>query len=110
MNATNQKVVDNLQEELARKFAISGEEELAVLTDDLKDALIDALDYCNRESVVGHMSSAIKDLYLFRKNTEGIEGETARSEGGVSQSFEVGIPRRIRSKLNRYRVANVRRL
>lgn len=108
MNATNQKVLDRLKEELSRKFSISGEAELAVLADDLKDAMIDALDYCNRDTIIGNMSSAVKDIYIIRRNTEGVEGETSRSEGGVSQSFEVGIPRKIRSKLNRYRVAKVR--
>lgn len=108
MNQTNQKVIDDLKKELARKFSITDEESIAVLADDLKDAMIDALDYCNRDTVVGNMSSVIKDIYIFRKNIEGVEGETSRSEGGVSQSFEVGIPRKIRSKLNRYRVAKVR--
>nr|DAI90150.1 MAG TPA: Head Tail Connector Protein [Caudoviricetes sp.] len=108
MNQTNQKLIEDLKEELSRKFSISGEVELAVLADDLKDAVIDALDYCNRDTIMGNMASAVKDIYIFRRNIEGVEGETSRSEGGVSQSFEVGIPRKIRSKLNRYRVAKVR--
>ncbi|MEW7916503.1 phage head-tail connector protein [Enterococcus avium] len=108
MNQTNQRIIEDLKEELSRKFSISGETELAVLADDIKDAMIDALDYCNRDTIVGNMSSAVKDIYISRKNMEGVEGETSRSEGGVSQSFEVGIPRKIRSKLNRYRIAKVR--
>lgn len=108
MNSTNQKVIDELKEELARKFSITGATELSVLGDDLKDAMIDALDYCNRDTLVENMATSVKDIYIFRKNTEGIEGETSRTEGGVSQSFEVGIPKRIQSKLNRYRVANIK--
>lgn len=108
MNPINQKVIDDLQEELARKFSITEETDKAVLADDIKDSMIDALDYCNRDTIVGNMSSAVKDIYISRKNMEGVEGETSRSEGGVSQSFEVGIPRKIRSKLNRYRIAKVR--
>ena len=76
----------------------------------MNDAVADALDYCNRDVIVGNMSSAIKDLYIFRYNTEGNEGETSRSEGGVSQTFEIGIPAKVQTKLNRYRVANVRSL
>jgi len=110
MNPTNQKAIDLLQEELARKFSILDATELAVLADDVKDAMIDALDYCNRDTIIGNMSSSVKDLYIFRRNTEGNEGETARTEGGVSQSFEIGIPKRIQSKLNRYRLANVKSL
>ena len=108
MNDTNQKMIDDLKGELAKKFSITNSNDLAVLADDLKDAMVDALDYCNRDTVIGNMSSAVKDIYIFRKNTEGIEGETSRSEGGVSQSFEVGIPKRIQSKLNRYRVATIK--
>ncbi|MGM0214964.1 phage head-tail connector protein [Enterococcus sp. AZ109] len=110
MNETNKKCVEDLQSELARKFSITGDDKLAVLADDIKDALMDALDYCNRETVIGHMSSAIKDLYIFRRNTEGNEGETSKTEGGVSQSFEVGIPKKIQTKLNRYRVAKIKKL
>lgn len=110
MNPTNQKIIDELAVELSRKLEITGEDPIQVLKDDLKDAVIDALDYCNRDILVGNMSSSVKDLYLFRRNTEGVEGETSRSEGGVSQSFEVGIPKRIQAKLNRYRVAKVRSL
>lgn len=110
MNPANQKVIDELVVELSRKLGITSEDPIQVMEDDLKDAVIDALDYCNRDILIGNMSSAVKDLYLFRRNTEGVEGETSRSEGGVSQSFEVGIPKRIQAKLNRYRVAKVRSL
>ena len=110
MNPTNQKIIDELAVELGRKLSITGEHPIQVLKDDLKDATVDALDYCNRDTLVGNMSSSVKDLYLFRRNTEGVEGETSRSEGGISQSFEVGIPKRIQAKLNRYRVAKVRAL
>lgn len=107
MNEQNQPILDQLVEELARKFKIDSED-VKVLADDVKDAAIDALDYCNRDILVGNMSSAVKDLYIFRRNTEGNEGETSRTEGGVSHSFEIGIPTKIKSKLNRYRVGKVR--
>lgn len=110
MNSTNQVALKSIKEELGRKFEITDERELQVLEDDLNDAMSEALDYCNRDVLVGNMIFAVKDLYIFRRNIEGNEGETSRSEGGVSQSFEVGIPSRIQTKLNRYRVANVRSL
>ncbi|KAJ76036.1 hypothetical protein M222_0739 [Enterococcus faecalis AZ19] len=110
MNLTNKSALDKLKEELGRKFNITSETELKILEDDLRDATYEALDYCNRDELVGNMISAVKDLYVFKRNMEGNEGETSRSEGGVSQSFEVGIPSRIKTKLNRYRVANVRSL
>lgn len=110
MNAQNKAIIEKISNELAVKFGIVGSKEKEILLADLNDATADALDYCNRDDLVGNIPSAVKDLYIFRKNIEGVEGETSRSEGGVSQSFEEGIPRRIRSKLNRYRVANVRSL
>lgn len=108
MKEENQIALDKLAIELGRKFGITSEADVLILKDDIKDAMYDALDYCNREVIVGNMSSSVKDLYIFRRNTEGNEGEITRTEGGVSQSFEIGIPAKIKSKLNRYRVAKVR--
>jgi hypothetical protein len=108
MKEQNQIVLDKLAVELGRKFGITDSTEKEILKDDITDAMYDALDYCNRDKIVGNMSSSVKDLYIFRRNTEGNEGETTRTEGGVSQSFEIGIPAKIKSKLNRYRVAKVR--
>lgn len=107
MNEQNQITLDKLAIELGRKFSITDPTAIEVLKDDIKDAMYDALDYCNRDVLVGNMSSSVKDLYIFRRNTEGNEGETTRTEGGVSQSFEIGVPAKIQSKLNRYRVAKV---
>lgn len=110
MNPKNIPFIEKIKAEIIRKLNITETKELEILDDDLNDAVADALDYCNRDVIVGNMSSAIKDLYIFRYNTEGNEGETSRSEGGVSQTFEIGIPAKVQTKLNRYRVANVRSL
>lgn len=77
------------------------------LEDIYDDAVSEALGYCNRETVVPGMATSIRDLAKIRYNQEGAEGELSRSEGGVSQTFEDGIPRKIRSQLNRYRIAKV---
>lgn len=108
MNDTNKKALVKLSTQLARKLSITDTDELLVLEDDLEDALSDVLDYTNRDTLVDNMATSVKDLYIIRYNQEGNEGETSRSEGGVSQSFETGIPKKIRSKLNRYRVGKVR--
>ncbi|GGC87837.1 phage head-tail connector protein [Enterococcus wangshanyuanii] len=110
MNQTNRTALDKLQEQLERKFNITENNDKLVLADDLEDALVDCLDYCNRDTLIGNMSSSVKDLYMIRFNQEGNEGETSRTEGGVSQTFETGIPLKIRTKLNRYRIASVRSL
>lgn len=81
-----------------------------MLEDLYDDATFEVLNYCNREEPVRGMLPSIRDLAKIRYNQEGAEGEVSRSEGGVSQTYEEGIPRRIRSVLNRYRQARVRRL
>ncbi len=108
MDKNNEEALTSLKDQLALKLSITDERKLEVLEDDLADALTDVLDYTNRDVLIGNMSTSVKDLYIIRSNQEGNEGETARSEGGVSQSFEEGIPKRIRSKLNRYRLARMR--
>lgn len=110
MEQKNKMALDKLQEQLELKFNISDEIGKKVLSDDLSDALTDVLDYCNRDTLVGNMVTSVKDLYIIRHNQAGAEGEVSRSEGGISQTFEVGIPKKIRIKLNRYRVANLRSL
>lgn len=76
----------------------------------MEDAISEACGYCNIEEPVLGMATSIRDLARIRYNQMGNEGETSRSEGGVSQSFEEGIPKKIRSILNRYRVAKSVRL
>lgn len=106
----NDEALDSLKKQLADKFGITDELKLKVLSDDLKDALADVLDYTNQDVLIGNMISSVKDMMIIRYNQEGNEGESSRSEGGVSQYFETGIPKKVKSKLNRYRVANVRSL
>ena len=87
----------------------ANENEKLVLGYFYDDAVNEALNYCNRDDVVIGMATSIRDLAKIRYNQEGAEGESSRSEGGVSQSYEEGIPRKIRSVLNRYRLAKVGR-
>lgn len=70
-------------------------------------AYSDVLGYTNREALTGNMESSVYDIAVVRLNMMGNEGETSRSEGGVSQSFETGIPKSIKSALNRYRVGRL---
>lgn len=88
----------------------SGDVEAWLILEDIyDDAVSEALNYCNRDNIEVGMATSIRDLAKIRYNQEGAEGETSRSEGGVSRSFEEGIPRKIRSALNRYRLAKVGR-
>lgn len=84
--------------------------EQSFLDDIYDDAAMEALGYCNRDDIHVGMSTSIRDLAKIRYNQQGSEGELSRSEGGISQTFEDGIPRKIRSQLNKYRVAKVGRI
>lgn len=103
----NEEVLAELKIELADKLGITDSKELKILECDLKDALSDVLDYTNRDELIGNMDRSVKDMMIVRYNQEGNEGESSRSEGGVSQSFEIGIPLKIKMKLDRYVIGKV---
>lgn len=107
MNETNKVALDKLQAQLERKLDITEEKDKLVLADDLADCLAIVLDYCNRDTLVGNMDKAVKDLFIIRYNREGNEGEESRTEGGVSITFETGVPKQLRTTLNNYRVGSV---
>lgn len=94
---------------LRRKYGVKAEDEMANinLEDALDGAIDDVLGYCNRDGLIDPLLTSVRDLVTIRMNKVGVEGELARSEGGVEQEFEEGIPKNIRSKLNRYRIAKV---
>lgn len=97
---------------LRRKYEIKDDDAVANINveDALNGAIADVLGYCNRDEIIEALIPAIRDLTTIRFNQIGVEGEQARSEGGVSQEFEEGIPKRIRSQLNRHRIARARSL
>lgn len=80
---------------------------LSVLLEDAED---EALGYTNRDKILPGMLGSIRELAVIKFNIDGNEGETSRTEGGVSQTFEMGIPKNIKSKLNRYRLGHMRSL
>ncbi|HFE9851439.1 TPA: phage head-tail connector protein [Enterococcus faecalis] len=109
MNLINEAKLEELQEVLERKLSITKEADKTILAEDLADCLAEVLDYCGRDVLIGNMDTAVKDLMIIKYNRVGTEGEIARSEGGVTQTFEVGLPQAIKTRLNRYRVAKMRR-
>ncbi len=80
----------------------------AVIADMFDDAIQMCLDYTR-----GNLSKPVliqaKRLAIIMYNEQGTEGEASRSEGGVSQSFELGLPNIIKTALAPYRVAKTRR-
>ncbi|MBO2713214.1 hypothetical protein DA799_14090 [Lactiplantibacillus plantarum] len=80
----------------------------AVVSDMFDDAIQMCLDYTRGKLSMPVLIQA-KKLAIIMYNEQGTEGETSRSEGGVSQSFEVGMPSAIKTALSPYRVARTRR-
>jgi hypothetical protein len=81
-----------------------------LVTDLIKEAIAQVLDYTGQKKLVGNMDIYVKKLATINYNRLGIEGETQRTEGGVTNYLEVGIPKDIRLGLNHYRIAKVTRL
>lgn len=92
---------------LTTRLQIS-DSELAI--DLIKEAIAQVLDYTGQKKLVGNMDIYVKKLAVINYNRLGVEGETQRTEGGVTNYLEIGIPKDIRLGLNRYRIAKVTRL
>lgn len=90
-------------------------ERVKLLTGETNENLIEAYleeaadfvkSYTNRSVVITPLEKAVRDLAVIALNRMGTEGESSRSEGGESYSFE-SAPRQIYDLLNRYRLARV---
>ncbi|HAV96129.1 MULTISPECIES: phage head-tail connector protein [Lactococcus] len=73
----------------------------------IEDAVILILDYTNQDKMLDSMWLYARQLATINFNRESTEGESSRSEGGVSQSFIEDIPLNIQRGLNRYRLGKV---
>ncbi|MEE0727684.1 MAG: phage head-tail connector protein [Clostridium saudiense] len=69
----------------------------------LEDAETEILDYCNRDVLLPRMFGLQRELAIVYYNRLGSEGESSRSEGGVSVSYSTDIPENIKKRLNSYR-------
>ena len=73
----------------------------------INDAVILVLDYTNQDKMLDSMWLYARQLATITFNRESTEGESSRSEGGVSQSFIEDIPLNIQRGLNSYRLGKV---
>lgn len=76
-------------------------------TNIINDAVILVLDYTNQDKMLDSMWLYARQLATITFNRESTEGESSRSEGGISQSFVEDIPLNIQRGLNRYRLGKV---
>ena len=69
----------------------------------LEDAENEILDYCNRDILPDKAQALQRELAVVYYNRLGSEGESSRSEGGVSVNYITDIPPGIKSRLNAFR-------
>ena len=99
--------MDSLQQ-LKLLLGLAGEAQ-----DDLLSMLLDqqtrlALAYCNRAELPPALEGVVVQMAAAAYNRRGAEGESARSEGGVSRSFwPDDLPPSLRAALNRFRRGTV---
>lgn len=75
----------------------------------LEDAIFLILGYTNRQpdEFVDEFYYYARQMVVISWNQEGNEGESSRSEGGVSQTFLTDIPDKLKHGLNAYRLGKV---
>lgn len=79
------------------------EEDTDLLKQLLEDAEAEILDCCNRDVLLPRMLGLQRELAIIYYNRLGSEGESSRSEGGVSVSYSTDIPENIKRRLSSYR-------
>lgn len=92
--------------DIERLKKLTGETDEELLELLLEDAEAFVLSYTNRTKIVTGLEKAVRDLAVIALNRMGTEGESSRSEGGESYSFDAA-PKHIYDVLNRYRLARV---
>lgn len=93
-------------EQLEALQKLTVESDTALLSLLLSDAEEFVLSYTNRTRMIPALEKTVRDIAVISYNRMGTEGESGRSEGGESYSFD-NMPNHIYSILNRYRLARV---
>lgn len=92
--------------EIQKLKLLTGEQDDTLLQLLLDEAEAFILAYTNRTKLVTGLEKSVRDLAVIALNRMGTEGESSRSEGGESYSFD-NAPKEIYDVLNRYRLARV---
>lgn len=72
---------------------------LAVLLDSAEDTILDVI---GRDELPARLISVQTELAVIAYNRQGAEGETARSEGGISRSFVSDLSPDMQKRLQNY--------
>lgn len=97
---------------LNRRLGATSEDDKALAADLYDEAVEAVLAYTSRDAKqLNHsLLVASRRLAIVYYNQQADEGETQRTEGGVSRTFEIGIPSSIRSVIAPYRLGKMRRM
>lgn len=90
-------------EKIKIRLGISDISQDNLLNQVLEDAQSEILDYCNRDILPIKAEGLQRELAIVYYNRQGSEGESSRSEGGISVSYSTEIPGNIKSRLNAFR-------
>lgn len=93
-------------EEVEKLKKLTGESDSELLSLLLEDAEELVLSYTNRTELLPALQKTVRDLAVIALNRMGTEGESGRSEGGESYSFE-NAPKHIYDVLDRYRLVRI---
>lgn len=93
-------------EEISKLKILTGEQDEGLLGLLLEEAEAFVLAYTGRKKLVTGLEKSVRDLAVIALNRMGTEGESGRSEGGESYSFD-NAPKQVYDVLNRYRLARV---
>lgn len=94
------------QDMISKLKILTGESDEELLSLLVEDAESFVLSYTNRSRLIKALEKPVRDLAVIALNRMGAEGESGRSEGGESYSFDAA-PKHIYDVLNRYRLARV---
>lgn len=72
---------------------------LSLLLSEAQDTILDII---GREELPARLISVQVELAVIAYNKQGAEGESARSEGGISRSFVDGLPDDLKQRLKNY--------
>jgi len=92
--------------ELEKIKLLTGETNTDLLNALLEDAKEYVLSYTNRTVLIPQLEKTVRDLAVVAYNRLGTEGETGRSEGKGSYTFDAA-PKQIYDILNLHRLVRV---
>lgn len=89
-------------ETLKVRLGVADDKQDKLLTALLSSAEDTVLDLIGREVLPARLMSIKVELALIAYNKQGAEGESSRSEGGISRSFVDGLPKEMQERLKNY--------